>query len=126
MRLKGQINEVALKWLAYQEYMNVKDELERQIDAAYMRRFVSFELGSHASRVPRLTPPLLSCKQRTIKKKKKAGEKPQTLYVRPVGGDNSSSLIAKRRKWIEKAGAAFDMSKVERTPIFQKLKDQLI
>jgi hypothetical protein len=34
------MHEVAMKWLAYQEYMAVKDELDRQIEAAYTRRFV--------------------------------------------------------------------------------------
>lgn len=39
-RIKARIHEVALKWLAYQEYVGVKEELDRQIDAAYVRRFV--------------------------------------------------------------------------------------
>ncbi|KAI9033362.1 histone acetyltransferases subunit 3-domain-containing protein [Hyaloraphidium curvatum] len=94
MRLKSRIHEVALKWLAYQEYLSVKDELERQIQDAYARRF------------------------RTIKKKKKAGERPVTQYVKPLVGDNAGLLIAKRRQWIEKAGPAFDLSRKERQPLF--------
>lgn len=43
---KGKLREVAAGWKAWQEYSDVLDELNKQVYAAYAKRYVRFYINS--------------------------------------------------------------------------------
>ncbi|ODV90113.1 hypothetical protein CANCADRAFT_31171, partial [Tortispora caseinolytica NRRL Y-17796] len=97
---KKRLRPLVEEHMAYQEYLSILDDLDKQVDQAFIKRL------------------------KGIKKRKKGSNLPNVIQ-QTSSAESSRALLEKRKRWIKKIGPAFAppeiMKRVPSESIFQDL-----
>lgn len=97
---KARLAELLKEQLAYQEYATILDDLDKQVDQAYLKRTRGMK----------------------AKKKKPVGHHANSAQAaRPGIGDMARTLMERRRKWRDTVGPVFDVevTRIPKETIFE-------